>query len=319
MQYMPYLIRFILAIMMLCGGILPRHVYGAQIRRLSCEKCGQIITPGSNYIKDSDNIIYCSDVCFRSSLPACSSCGEKTAEAIVVRGTTERIFCSRCASKPRCFCCTMPADCSKLADGRFICRECAKTAVTSDDRMRELAREVRTLMEEKLGVKTGHAINFKLVDLNTLGQKSQMENGATEFGTYLYEELTETTITTTKGFMGKVIGRNKDEKVTKVHTIYLLSSTPTDKLVEVIAHELAHDWQQENYPNIQNLKVQEGFAEYVASMINTLYGRDFMNKRIQENPSEIYGDGYKMVRNIAGKGSVALRDFLEQYNMKSGR
>lgn len=183
--------------------------------------------------------------------------------------------------------------------------------------MRELARKVRALMKEKLGVGSSHEIDFRLVDVNTLGKKTKAEQDAMEFGTYSYEELTETTITTAKSRTGLMIGQNRDEKVTKTHTIYLLSFTPTDKLIEVIAHELAHDWQQENYPGIRNLQVQEGLAEYVASLVNILYGREVMNKRMQDNPSDVYGGGYRMIRDVAGKGPTSLHDLLERYNVRS--
>ena len=319
---MPYFVIFILVLLMpytsaWVGGVVLGQAYAAQGKKLVCENCGRIIAPGSNYIKDSDNVIYCSDKCFQATLPVCSVCGEKAAQAVVIRGIAERIFCLRCASRPRCFCCTMPSDCSKLDDGRFVCRECAKTAVTSEARMRELAEEVRTLMKAKLGIGTSHAINFRLVDVNTLGERTKTEQDVTEFGTYLYEELTETTITTTKGVAGNVIGRNKDEKVTRTHTIYLLFSTPMDKMIEVIAHELTHDWQQDVYPNIDNLKVKEGLAEYVAALVNMLYGREVMNKRMQDNPSELYGDGYRMIYAVAAKGTATLNGFLEKCNTKS--
>ena len=90
-----------------------------------------------------------------------------------------------------------------------------------------------------------------------------------------------------------------------------------NKLAEVLAHELAHDWMQMNYRNISDLKIKEGWAEYVATRVNSLYGRDYMNRRIEENPSDIYGGGYRHISNMAKKGDAELNAFLEKYDADS--
>jgi hypothetical protein len=82
----------------------------------------------------------------------------------------------------------------------------------------------------------------------------------------------------------------------------------------VIAHELAHDYMHEQYKNIKDQKIVEGWAEYVASRVNSLYGRESMNIRMEKNPSSTYGDGYRLLASIARKGDAAVDAFLKTKN-----
>jgi hypothetical protein len=74
---------------------------------------------------------------------------------------------------------------------------------------------------------------------------------------------------------------------------------------------------QMNYKNITDLKIKEGWAEYVASRVNSLYGRDYMNRRREENPSDIYGGGYRYISNMAKNGNAVLEAFLQKYDSDS--
>ena len=129
----------------------------------------------------------------------------------------------------------------------------------------------------------------------------------------------ERTIITRSTISGGKVTKTEDDSVTKKYTIYLLYGMTRNKLVEVLAHEIAHDCMQMNYKNITDLKIKEGWAEYVATRVNSLYARDYMNRRIEENPSDIYGGGYRLISNIAKNGDVELNAFLEKCDAEAKR
>ena len=75
-----------------------------------------------------------------------------------------------------------------------------------------------------------------------------------------------------------------------------------------MAHELAHAWMQKNYAGIRDLKVREGWSQYVAHRANTLMGQEELNNYIETNRDPIYGDGYRQIRDLVEtKGEHGLR------------
>ncbi|MFZ2653488.1 MAG: LIM domain-containing protein [Victivallales bacterium] len=338
-------------------GIAVPGLYAAPpqpAQNLKCAKCGREMKPGERFLKTADGQFFCSDKCFQASLPVCSVCGKilsagyykgkdgkklycsekclsttwpqcslcgkKVPEGVMITGSTGRMFfCNSCAEKPKCFCCDMPGPCKKLNDGRYICPECDKTSVMEEKEVISVANEVRRKMKDKLKMSTEHAIEFRVVDVNELARATAEKQEGIELGLFRYEVTNEKTVSTRTTLLGGTVSKVEDEKISRKYMVFLLYGMTRDKLVEVAAHELAHDWMQVNYPNIGDLKVREGFAEYVASRVNSAYGRDFMNKRMQENPSDAYGGGYRFIAAIAKKGEDDLSAFLGKYNKDSGR
>ncbi|HPN85332.1 MAG TPA: hypothetical protein PK821_08365, partial [Victivallales bacterium] len=122
-----------------------------------CCVCGGLSDGG--YLKGSDGKLYCSKACISTTWPSCMSCGEKSDMGATI--SSERgpsFYCERCMSKPRCFCCGLPDNCSPIADGRMICRECAKDAVQTLDEAVTLVNDVRRVMSETLRLSTEHNI-----------------------------------------------------------------------------------------------------------------------------------------------------------------
>jgi hypothetical protein len=284
-----------------------------------CSVCANILSGGFYKSKDGKNL-YCSDKCLSTSWPACSMCGKKVSEGMNVSGAGGKsFFCNICASKPKCFCCDMPANCGKLNDGRYICPECAKTSVMEEAEMKVIAKEVRSKMRDKLKLGTDHKISFAYTDMAELSRKTPVKHDGIELGLYLFEEITEKTVTSRGTIIGGTVTKTEDERVTRKYVIYLLYGMTRNKLIEVLAHEIAHDCMQMNYKNITDLKIKEGWAEYVATRMNSLYGRDYMNRRMEENPSDIYGGGYRLISNIAKNGDAELNAFLEKCDAEAKR
>jgi hypothetical protein len=193
---------------------------------------------------------------------------------------------------------------ARLPDGRLLCRDCAKTAVLKRSDMLAIVGEVRKLMRDKLGLSTAHGIAYGMVDAKGLAAETTGGGNNRELGLFRFALVTEKT-TTKKTLGGKEIATRTKERVkSRKYSIFFLSGIPLSKLREVAGHELAHDWMQEKYPHIADLKLKEGWAEFVASKINELYGQGKMNVKMERNPDKIYGDGYRYVKAIVEKGGI---------------
>jgi hypothetical protein len=305
---------------------------------LKCSLCGNRIS--RKYIKDQKGRVYCSKKCYLKSLPKCCKCGKpasihsgekyycskrclkstwrrcascgKRANKGRLRGLDKTFLCLECAMKPQCFACSMPGV-FELADGRYICEKCNETAVFKESKAIEIAENVRNIMRDSLLLSTDHNINYHLVSLFEL-KKKESGKKVTELGLFKFsmtvERITKTTthgLETKKEIFRKIRSENYD--------IYFLSGLPLKKLQEVAAHELAHDWMQEQFPNINDDMIREGWAEYVASEVNEILGHSDMNKRMNKNPDEVYGQGYRLIRNyVDDNGINALLESFKDKN-----
>lgn len=264
-----------------------------------CSVCGAILK--GSYLKGADGKFYCSEKCLSLTFPVCAGCGKKSRDGVIINSEKgELFFCKECSSKPKCFCCGLPLKSTELSDGRYLCNECAKDAITETKEASELISEVRKIISEKLFLKTEHQIEYELVDQKTLDKISPQNQAGLELGLFRFIEETETTTLTT--------GREKKEtvKVSKSYKIYMISDLSKRKFIEVAAHELAHDWMQEYYPKITDLKIKEGWAQYIAWKVNSLYKNDGLNKLIENNKDPIYGDGFRLIKLIADKSNSPM-------------
>lgn len=83
------------------------------------------------------------------------------------------------------------------------------------------------------------------------------------------------------------------------------------QFIEVAAHEAAHEWLNHHAEHVP-AQWNEGFAEYVASLVNSRHGNDARNRRMEENSDPVYGDGFRLVRDYARRyGLPALLEKLE--------
>ncbi len=183
----------------------------------------------------------------------------------------------------------------------------------SQEKAESLVNEVRKTMNDKLALSTDHNIFYQVVSQDKLKGKVVHDHQGVEFGLYYFEQVIEKTTTTRKSLTGKKTTGTKEKIKHEKHSIYFLFGIPEKKFREVAAHELAHDWMQENYPNITDIKIKEGWAEYVASLVNNIYGNSEMNKRMELNKNEIYGDGYRMIKKYVRENDMdGLLDMFEK-------
>ncbi len=277
-----------------------------------CAACGKRCLKGA--YKKNDKF-YCSKKCLETTLPKCALCGKPFRQGIVIKTPEgDKIYCRHCGSLPKCFACNLPvASGTYLPDGRFIGENCARTAIFTEAEGKELFNKIRAEIHRKLNWYTNHKLHFCLVDLKTLKKASANYEPGMEMGlfkhSYTIKTTTKTSYSLMEGRQEKIEKRRTNER----YTIYLLSGLPKWKFIEVCAHELGHDWMQEYYPQIKDLKIKEGWAEYFASQVNDIYGQGYLNKRMDKNPSKIYGDGYRFIRDyVKQHGIQGLMQYFKQ-------
>jgi hypothetical protein len=71
------------------------------------------------------------------------------------------------------------------------------------------------------------------------------------------------------------------------------------------AHELAHDWMEENLPHIEEPEIREGFSEYISWLYSKSEHLDRIPWRMEQNTDPIYGDGFRKVRAMMGDARTA--------------
>ena len=278
--------------------------------RIFCSQCRREIRPGQRYIKTNDKV-FCSRRCYIQTLPECTICGRRSSRGGIYASDHSFFACPDCMKLPVCFSCMMPVrNGKKLSAGRVICPKCSRTSVTDPVRARALFDKVRQTVKSVLGIGTGHPIEFSLTDPETLHRLSNAKSGAmVEQGLFLYNAELEQVVV--RNFFGKKIResvRRKNEKF----QIFVLDSLPEDRMEYVMAHELAHDWMAIHYPGIREEWIREGFAEYIAWWYNQHTKRKAINRRIETNTDPVYGEGFRRIREIAGKrGFQGLMNFLE--------
>lgn len=277
---------------------------------LNCSQCNRPIT--GKYIK-ANGKAFCSEACYEKTLPKCALCGRHFRKGIQITEDPSKVYCEECAAKPICSNCRLPNDCEKLDDGRDICSECRTRAIFDQARAQEIFNQVRERMRRDLKIGTDRNIHFYLISLPDLKKRSSDSNSpGEELGLYSY---TFTEVTTTEKKFPWSKPRESIRITNERFAIYALYGLTEPRLIEVCAHELAHDWMQENYPHIRALKIREGFAEYVSAEVNTLYGNQYLNARIEKNPDPTYGDGYREIAAYVHlHGFKGLLEYLSELN-----
>lgn len=272
----------------------------------ACDMCGRPVQ--GNYF-ESKGKTYCGEACYTLSLPRCEACDESMKEWLDIEG---RQYCHSCASRQRCNSCGHPGPTIGLGDGRRICDRCRDTAVMEQTDGAQLFDLVRRRMGRTLDLSTEHEIEFHLVGRDDLERISNGSASGRELGYYQYQAETTTTYLTTRDRNGRENKRVAGERTDRKFRIYILYGLPEKRLMEVAAHELAHDWMRINLPQLKAPIFEEGFAEYVAWLVNDSFGHEELKKRIEENSDPIYGDGFKMMKGLADRhgGFDGLIDYL---------
>jgi hypothetical protein len=79
--------------------------------------------------------------------------------------------------------------------------------------------------------------------------------------------------------------------------IYVQTGLPRILFLQVAAHEYAHAWQGENCPIFDDMRANEGFAEWVAYRIIGYFGYHDSQERMLARQDD-YGQGLKWALNL---------------------
>ncbi len=119
---------------------------------------------------------------------------------------------------------------------------------------------VRRRMDRTLDLSTEHEIEFHLVSRDDLERISNGSSSGRELGYYQYQAETTTTYLTTRDRNGREKKRVAGERTDRKFRIYILYGLPEKRLMEVAAHELAHDWMRVNLPRDQGPDLRGGIC-----------------------------------------------------------
>ena len=278
------------------------------------------------FLQGSDNKFYCSEKCFESLLPKCADCGKPChGKYLTVENKT---YCARgCADKQiRCRRCFVPFDqgisvvtpygkfiycqqCSRyqecmicerrekrmrqVSNGYFLCYLCDKDGINNPQVFQQVFRDVRRFLAAKFNFPDNHTIRLEM--RKSLKNPEEPNFNSKELGLYVYSGKIH--------IIQKKNGKKSLKFTDEVCRILILESMPKFKLAEVLAHELAHDYMKHRWHFIKDLKLQEGFAELIASEYNRMNGQGVWNYRMQYNKDPVYGGGYRLLRSWLQKGS----------------
>ena len=237
---------------------------------------------------------------FASASVKCAHCGAvKPAAAKAENGAGKPLnLCFECAMLPRCGYCQMPSD-TVSPGGDRLCRECAKDTIADKAEAEKVMKDVRQVLSSKFKMTTRHKIVYEIgsrKDLNLEADGEHLELG---------------------WFDPKTI-RDKPQ-----YTIRILTGLPRDVFRAVAAHELAHDWMDENLPHLMDKpEIREGFAEFVAWSFSKAEGSVRMMKYTENRTDDVYGGGFRKMREMMGDAKTAAdwKNVLQkEFPLKGGK
>jgi len=203
----------------------------------------------------------------------CSACGLPIVGRYYSYKNQEGIFCEHCEHlAPHCDSCGRPVKerYYELSDGRKICIECQKTAITSDVELQQVIELAKAGLQE-LGLEIPLPINYRLISKKLLDKRIQQAGVAITAGKNL-------------GLFQRKEGRVD---------IFIQSHLPIQMALGTVSHELAHAWQSENLINQnQPLHIREGFCEWVSYKILKKHGYHGQADLILSR-EDLYGLGFQ--------------------------
>ena len=298
-------------------------VGGIAAYALECSICHREIEGA--YIKKGDRV-FCSDACYRKTLPRCDECGEALAgKAFSFEGKTYcpqcikrhlprcetcgkvlyhavlidgHPYCRKHADAPTCSKCGLPAPRGiELADGRRICRTCNHNLIYTREEAEPHYRRALAELHEVTGYRTSSLPNLLLVGTDRLREESTaaVRTGMRQRGLY----RRNTTTTSTSDGRGNV-----HHKLTKVEElVFMPYGLTAQEFLATAVHELMHDQLAERFPGVPKhapIWVEEGICQYVAAAVCSRKGYGKPLATIRTNPDPAYGDGYRYFRRRLG-------------------
>ena len=190
----------------------------------------------------------------------------------------------------------------KLGDGRNQCNICKKESIKSNRLYQSYLSNVINKLRG-LGVKIdSKKISIKSVDRIELKKVA---------GSIYSENM--------KGFCNSNLRKDsKGRLVNSKHTIYILDKMPPEYTESIIAHELFHAWLRDNTNIKHSSQLEEGSCNFISYLVmknKNSYNSKIILKNLENDPSRIYGEGFRKVkREFGNKYVVELLNYLKKYD-----
>jgi hypothetical protein len=221
---------------------------------------------------------------------------------------TEGLWCERCfETAPRCAVCVEPmvGAARTLRDGRELCADCDATAVTDARAVLAVARALEPSFARLLGRPLAMP-TVRMVGAEELERVSPRRSASASRS---WPPQPRTILRELGLFT--VVGSKRE--------VLILEGLPEDLLWETVAHELAHAWQHQHYPQAGDLLIVEGFAQWVAEHLCHLHGRRSGLVKLQRR-NDFYGQAFRVINDIEirGGGVPGVLAVLESNELPPG-
>lgn len=214
-------------------------------------------------------------------VPRCVVCGLPLTPTFSVALTGER-FCARHAGEESCFCCGMPAD-APLGTEVRLCGRCGATAVRDQPGVKRVLPPIAARIR-RLGIRTTTPVRVRLVSRAELRRHHPV--GVNALG-----------VTVSSG--------------TRVVDLMVVRDLPLVQFGATVAHEVMHAYLAQQGFGRLPLPVAEGLCQLLAhAWLKDQQGplAVLERRRIAENRSPVYGDGFRAARAAARR--VGVRTLL---------
>ena len=171
--------------------------------------------------------------------------------------------------------------------------DCEREAIRSTEEAELLLEKVRKTLEALLGEPVENSFRFRMVSYPELLKVADLRVNDTAIELGLCHA----------SFSERRSGNKRE--IVKIETeILMLDHLPRRRFLEIAAHELAHHWQYHAAPYLRDRVMQEGFAEYMASLVNREFGQENLNARIEQRRDPVYGAGFRKIRSVARREGI---------------
>jgi hypothetical protein len=222
--------------------------------------------------------------CFRSA-PRCAACHRPI---VAVSYTFEDLgetrphrYCESCVkTRPRCDVCRVPVapEITPLDDGQYRCALCAAQMIREPQQVAAIYHEALAAFKQIVGSPLRVTPRLEIVtrlQMGTIRRSHQTMVPASEEDSGGHHVL---------GFF---------VRHDSACSIYIERYLPRSVLLGTLAHELAHAWQSEYAPQVHDLLVCEGFAEWAAHHVLVASGQRGMAARATRR-EDVYGRGLRL-------------------------
>jgi hypothetical protein len=270
-----------------------------------CSVCNNALF-GVKFLK-SEKALFCSEACYLTTTPKCVLCSQKSMDRHKIIG---KDFCGKCVKLPTCDGCKLPSNGNKHADGREICKSCEIDGVQNEEKAKEIYLNVKSILATKFKIETTEGLALTLINKDEL---FKIKGSATPTERGFYRQKESQNFKKILDDKGNEISKEKVSTTIDDRHIFILSFLPVNHFRNVVAHELTHNWQMTQYPQLDNKLIEEGLAEYVAYLLNVDEKDTDLIKQKMDNKDPVYGDGFRFVKEWdKGKGIDDIKAKLKE-------